>query len=113
MVLHCHSPSATVLSMVVEADVLELQGYELIKAFRGYSSHESTLSIPIVENTQYIPDMVKWVEARLAAAPDTPAYLIRGHGVYVWGTDESECMRQLEALDFLFQCELQRRLLAS
>lgn len=108
MVLHCHSPYATVLSMV-EEDVLSLRGYELIKAFRGHDSHESVLSIPIVENTQHIPDMVGWVAARLESDPMTPAYLIRGHGVYVWGADEAECMRQLEALDFLFHCELQRR----
>ena len=45
----------------------------------------------------------------LAAKPDCPAYLIRGHGVYCWSDDLDSCLDKLEAVEFLLQCELERR----
>lgn len=104
-VLHCHSPSATVLSRRRQGSIL-LQGYELLKAFDGIDSHDVSLEIPVFENTQDIPALAGEVDAYLARHPHCPAYLIRGHGVYCWGMDIDGCMRQLEALDFLLQCEL-------
>ena len=35
------------------------------------------------------------------------AYLIRGHGVYTWGKNISECFRHLEALEHLLGYQLQ------
>jgi methylthioribulose-1-phosphate dehydratase len=37
------------------------------------------------------------------------AYLIRGHGVYVWGESMEEAERHLEALDYLFNAEILER----
>jgi methylthioribulose-1-phosphate dehydratase len=108
-VLHCHSPNATVLSRLLPDDVLRLCDYELLKAFRGIETHAATLTIPIFANTQHIPTLAREVETWLQLAPDTPAYLIRGHGVYCWGASADECLRQLEALDFLLDCELRAR----
>jgi methylthioribulose-1-phosphate dehydratase len=34
------------------------------------------------------------------------AYIIAGHGLYTWGSSIQETLRHLEALDFLFECEL-------
>lgn len=108
-VLHTHSPAATVLSMLLEEeDHIELAGYELIKAFRGESTHETSLRMPIFPNTQDIPRLADEVEAWLNAHGDCHAYLIRGHGVYTWGGDIDECHRHLEALEFLLGCELEK-----
>ena len=108
-VLHCHSPNATLLSRLLPGDVLTLCDYELLKAFRGVDTHATTVDIPIFANTQNIPTLAREVDACLSARPDIPAYLIRGHGVYTWGATADECMRHLEALDFLMGCELQMR----
>ncbi len=110
-VLHCHSPSATVLSRQVSNSSLRLAGYELLKAFDGIDTHAVSLNIPVFENTQDIPTLAKKVDSYLNKHSGTPAYLIRGHGVYCWGEDLDACMRNLEALDFLLQCELQERML--
>ncbi len=107
-VLHCHSPTATVLSQLWHGDRLELSDYELLKAFRGIATHATTVTLPIFPNTQRIDELAADVQAHLERQPQTPAYLIRGHGVYVWGESADECLRQLEALDFLLQCELQK-----
>ncbi len=106
-VLHGHSPAATVLSMTEKSDRLSFSGYELLKAFEGQSTHETTLDLPLFDNDQ---DM-----ARLASvvAPSLPScrmgYLIRGHGVYVWGPDMDTALARLEGLEFLLACELERR----
>lgn len=107
-VLHCHSPTATLLSQLWHSDALVLSDYELLKAFRGITTHATSLTLPIFPNTQQIDELATEVQRYLERHPETPAYLIRGHGVYVWGESANECLRQLEALDFLLQCELQK-----
>jgi methylthioribulose-1-phosphate dehydratase len=34
------------------------------------------------------------------------AYIIAGHGFYTWGPSVTETLRYLEALEFLFDCEI-------
>ena len=106
-IIHVHSPAATVLSMVVADAELVLSGYELQKALSGVTSHEARVALPVLDNDQ---DALA-LDARAAAAvpPDGHGYLIRGHGLYTWGADARRAARHAEALDFIFQCELQRR----
>lgn len=106
-VLHCHSPAATVLSRHwPEASAITLRDYELLKAFPGIDTHAAALAIPIFDNTQDMTRLAQTVEPYLESNPPCPAYLIRGHGLYVWGDSAAGCQRHLEALDFLLQCEL-------
>lgn len=107
-VLHTHSPAATVFTLENSASEVRLQGYELLKAFPGIDTHEQTVVIPVFDNTQDIPALAKKVQHHLDAHPDTPAYLIRGHGVYTWGDNMSACERHLEAIEFLLECECRR-----
>tara|TARA_R110001592_G_scaffold1254_1_gene7404 strand:+ start:281 stop:904 length:624 start_codon:yes stop_codon:yes gene_type:complete len=108
-VLHCHSPAATVLSMALaEHNELTLEDYELLKAFDGVDTHAARVRIPIFANTQDINALALEADQYLAAHPLCPAYLIRGHGVYCWAKDLDSCMRNLEALDFLLHCELEK-----
>jgi methylthioribulose-1-phosphate dehydratase len=110
-VLHTHSVRATVLTMeLATCDTLVLQGYELQKAFAGVVTHESKVAIPVYENTQDMVELSARVEARMQREGTGVAYLIRGHGLYTWAEDLQACMRHLEALEFLFECEWQRYL---
>lgn len=107
-VLHTHSVKATVLSRLVPAgQALELQGYELQKAFAGVTTHESVLSVPVFENTQDIDALAGATAAWFRDHPGQPGYLIRGHGLYTWGRTMAECLRHVEAFEFLFECELE------
>lgn len=107
-VLHTHSMPATVLSRWMESDnELCLTDYELQKAFPGYESHESQLVIPIFENTQNISALAEETKAYFSHNPDIPGYLIRGHGLYTWGHNMADCLRHVEAFEFLLQCELE------
>jgi methylthioribulose-1-phosphate dehydratase len=105
-VLHTHSVNATVLSRLTLADSLVFADYELQKAFSGISTHESQVLVPIFDNDQDIARLAAKVQPWLDRYPDCVGYLIRGHGLYTWGPRMSDALRQVEAFEFLFECEL-------
>lgn len=109
-VLHTHSVAATVIGMELPQDARQLSfhGYELQKAFAGQTTHEAIVTIPVYDNTQDMLALARSVEQRMQEEGTGVAYLIRGHGMYTWGQDVAECMRHVEALEFLFECELKR-----
>ena len=110
-VLHTHSVNATVLSRLCLSESLVFADYELQKAFSGISSHESQVEVPIFDNDQDIARLAAKVQPWLEAHPDCVGYLIRGHGLYTWGARMSDALRQIEAFEFLFECELKVRAL--
>jgi len=110
-VLHTHSVNATVLSRLTAGDRVVFENYELQKAFAGVVTHESKVIVPIFENDQDIARLAAKVQPWLDAHSDCPGYLIRGHGLYTWGARMSDALRQIEAFEFLFECELKTRAL--
>jgi methylthioribulose-1-phosphate dehydratase len=102
-VLHGHSVAATVLSM---AGQISFSQYEILKAF-GFATHEVDVDLPVFENDQDIARLAKMLEPELLEGP--VGYVIRGHGVYAWGTSVEHAFWRLEALEFLLQCELERK----
>ena len=109
-VLHGHSIAATVLTTIASGPLV-FAGYEVQKAFAGQMTHEGTVTVPVVANDQDISRLAANVEpALLTGAP--AGYLIRGHGAYVWGPDMDAALARLEALEFLLECELEKRKLA-
>jgi methylthioribulose-1-phosphate dehydratase len=110
-VLHTHSVNATVLSRLTLADSLVFADYELQKAFSGVSTHECQVLVPIFDNDQDIARLASKVQPWLDQHADCVGYLIRGHGLYTWGATMADCLRQVEAFEFLFECELKVRAL--
>ncbi|SNC75428.1 methylthioribulose-1-phosphate dehydratase [Marinobacter sp. es.048] len=107
-VLHTHSVKATVLSRLLEpGQPLALEGYELQKAFTGVETHESVLTVPVFDNTQDIDALAEHTREWFREHPGQPGYLIRGHGLYTWGKTMADCLRHVEAFEFLFECELE------
>ena len=111
-VLHTHSPAATVLSLVV-GNTLILQGYELLKAFAGVYSHETRVRIPIFANDQDMMRLSAQVDAWITQHGAPHAYLISGHGLYTWARGLRHAGIQIEALEFMFECELLRMRIGS
>ena len=106
-VLHTHSPASTVLSRA--HDTIRLEHYELLKIFAGIETHETAVEVPVFENDQDIARLARVVEAHMGTGEAVHAYLIRGHGLYAWGRTVAEARHRVEALEFLFECELQER----
>jgi methylthioribulose-1-phosphate dehydratase len=99
-VLHTHSVKATLVSMA-SAKQVTLAGLELLKAFDGIATHDTSITIPVFDNTQDIAALARQVEVYMNKYGTGYAYLIRGHGLYTWGGDLPATMRHLEALEFL------------
>lgn len=112
-VLHTHSVNATVLSRLTPQAFIEFEDYELQKAFSGVSTHESRVRVPVFDNDQDIARLAAKVQPWLEVHPDCVGYLIRGHGLYTWGARMSDALRQIEAFEFLFECELKMRSLSN
>jgi methylthioribulose-1-phosphate dehydratase len=106
-VLHTHSSASTVLSR--RCDNLRLEGYELLKILEGTETHETAVDVPVFENDQDIARLAGVVEAHMNTGVARHAYLIRGHGVYAWARTVPLARHRVEALEFLFECELLAR----
>ncbi len=108
-VLHTHSRVQTVASRLYASDGhVRLEGYELLKAFTGNSTHEAAIDVPVLGNTQDMMQLAAQVDA-LLDQQRMWGYLIDGHGLYTWGRDMAETRRHLEAFEFLLGCELDLR----
>ena len=105
-VAHCHSPNATLASLLPSTDGgLVLEGWELLKAIAGQTTHETRLTIPVLPNTQDMAGLA----TTFRPAHGVPALILMGHGIYAWGRDTAEAFRHLEALEELCGLELRRR----
>ncbi|MBK8258160.1 MAG: methylthioribulose 1-phosphate dehydratase [Polyangiaceae bacterium] len=108
-VVHTHADSAAVLGLLfAEAGELRLTGWELLKAFRGITTHEAEVLLPIYPNTQNVPSLADRVLQHLPNG--VYAYLIAGHGLYAWGSTPAEAERHAVAVEHLTHCELQKRM---
>lgn len=113
-VLHGHSVPATAFTMALPGRTeIRLEGYEVLKAWSDViTSHEATIALPIIENDQDMQRLAARLEPLLKAGEAPIGYVLRGHGVYVWGADVQAALYRLEALEFLLATEIERRKLA-
>jgi methylthioribulose-1-phosphate dehydratase len=111
-VLHVHSIWATVLSNVRAAQGgIAISGYEMLKGLSGVNTHEHTEWLPILENSQDYGGLSVRLDGVLLEHPDAHGVLLRGHGLYTWGTDVKEAQRHVEILEFLFEVVGQSQLI--
>jgi methylthioribulose-1-phosphate dehydratase len=100
-VAHTHSLWATLLSE--RGDTVAIEGFEMLKALDGVTSHEHREVLPVVANAQDWTQGARRVEEALARQPEAHGLLIRGHGLYTWGRDSAEARRHVEALEYLLE----------
>jgi methylthioribulose-1-phosphate dehydratase len=105
-VLHSHAPVSVALGRSLWGGAWTIEGHELLKALPGIDTHEASVSVPVVENSQDMQVIERAVMPRLGGVP---AYMIRGHGLYGWGADVAEAERVVEALEWLAEAELAER----
>jgi methylthioribulose-1-phosphate dehydratase len=104
-VLHVHSPVATLISMDrATAGAVIIEGFEMLKALDGITTHETSLAVPVFANDQDVPALARRVDERLGREPGHVGYLIAGHGLYAWGKTVADARRHVEAFDFLLSC---------
>ncbi|MCS6999199.1 MAG: methylthioribulose 1-phosphate dehydratase [Aquificaceae bacterium] len=103
-VLHVHSVNSTLISRLSKENV-NLKDYELLKAFEGINTHETSIQVPVFENSQDMKELSRRIEERLREGRFY-GFLLRSHGLYAWGKSIREAYIRLEAFEFLFECEL-------
>jgi methylthioribulose-1-phosphate dehydratase len=102
-VAHVHAQSAVLASLLCARDgKVRLEGLELLKAFRGVTTHATHLDVPVFDNEQDMEALSARVQTRLKAEGLGWGFLLAGHGLYVWGQDANETLRHLDAFDYLF-----------
>ncbi|WP_457601623.1 methylthioribulose 1-phosphate dehydratase [Hydrogenivirga sp.] len=104
-VVHTHSPNATLISRLARGRV-ELEDYELLKAFPEIETHETRLSVPVFENDQNMERLSSRVGEFLRKHSEVYGFLIASHGLYTWGKDMESALMHAEAYEFLFECEI-------
>jgi methylthioribulose-1-phosphate dehydratase len=103
-VLHTHSVWSTMLSdLYFDDGGLAIEGYEMLKGLAGVKTHEHREWLPILENSQNMPELADRVADTLGQSPDTHALLLRRHGLYTWGSDLTQAKRHVEIFEFLLE----------
>lgn len=104
-VVHTHSAAATILSRL-GAETLVLEGYEMLNALDGVRSHTGRVSLPIFSNYEDYKHLAIWFHRYVVRYPSNSGLLIKGHGLYSWGATVADAVRQVEAIEFMLDCEL-------
>jgi len=108
-IFHVHSIWNTLLSNRFAArGVVPLEGYELLKALSGVSTHLHHEEVPVLENSQNYAGLSQQLTEVLRLFPKAHGVLLRRHGLYTWGESIAGARRHLEALEFLFEVEGRR-----
>ncbi|MDX5983856.1 methylthioribulose 1-phosphate dehydratase [Sphingomonas echinoides] len=108
-VLHSHSATAVGLSRATPGAGYTFTGHEMLKALPGIATHETSVVLPIVPNSQDMAELDAAITPHLLVPGAIPAYLIRSHGLYGWGQDMAEAERVIEAVEWMIAAELAER----
>ncbi|MCB0219316.1 MAG: methylthioribulose 1-phosphate dehydratase [Chrysiogenetes bacterium] len=108
-ILHVHSPANTLLGMhFQDKGGFWVSGYEMLKGLEGVTTHDASVFVPVVRNSQDMEVIRAWLEPQLAQTPGLRGFLIAGHGLYAWGADVAQAYRHVEIFEFLFECLARR-----
>ncbi len=102
-IVHSHSVYSVLQSMKNQQSI-ELSGYEVLKGFEGIKTHETTVHVPVFDNTQDMPAFAEILEQEKKRLT-VPAFIMRQHGTYAWGRNLFEAKRHLETAEYLFEVD--------
>jgi methylthioribulose-1-phosphate dehydratase len=123
-ILHTHSIWGTILSRQALATqqtrgAIQIQGYEMLKGLEGITTHDTTINVPVFQNSQDMVELSDRIREVLISSDGGPSevlshhgFLLSGHGLYTWGRTLAEARRHIEIFEFLFEVTAQQKLLA-
>ena len=99
-IVHCHPPFVVGLSDTWKGSFVRFGGVEMVKAL-GAPDYSDWVECPVIQNLS-VKEMshLSGLDQELR---DAPALILRGHGVYAWGSDPDEALSALEAIEFIAQ----------
>lgn len=107
-VIHSHSLSAVMATMLYDADEFRITEVEMIKGIKGHGFYDVCV-VPIIENTAYESELTSSLQDAIDRYPKTSAVLVRSHGVYVWGDNWIQAKTQAECYHYLFEAAVQMK----
>ncbi|RVT44365.1 methylthioribulose-1-phosphate dehydratase [Rheinheimera sediminis] len=107
VILQTQELQATVFSRLIKADQHLFVGYEMQHQVAIDPAQRSCCPLVILE-PQATELILQDLKQRFHREALPYAFLIRGHGLYVWGYSVDSAKRHLEAWQFLIACELER-----
>lgn len=100
-VFHVHTVFNNLLSEYYgDAGYIPARDIELIKEL-GIWADNTVMQIPVLPNDSAFSKIAKQIPGTLKL--DIPGFLLRNHGIYVWGSNTIEAKRRLEAFEFIFE----------
>jgi methylthioribulose-1-phosphate dehydratase len=100
---HVHSVEANLVSRWTDGDALPLPPLEMLKGL-GIPAETPDVQLPIFPNYADVPQIAQAIRDRLKQQhPQTPALLIRDHGVTVWASSPDEARNRLEIAEYIFR----------
>jgi len=105
-ILHSVNCQAMIASHLFRGNEYKLRYHAMIqgildaKECEKYETDNNRLAVPIV----YDP---KKLSEKLKLHPQTPAVLIKGQGLFVWGKDLNECIFRTEAFHQMFEFSIE------
>jgi methylthioribulose-1-phosphate dehydratase len=103
-VLHSHMLDALLFADLFPGkQFATIKNLELLKGFKGIKTHELEINIPVFDNTQDIRQLAETVKPAILSQPFSYGLLLRGHGIYVWGSSIEEAKRHLEVFEYIFK----------
>lgn len=106
VILHSHSKYSVLMSQLVDKEI-SFSGYEIQKGFKGQTTHDATVSIPVIDNTQDMVEFSEWMRNRKDEF-NCHCFIIRNHGTYAWGDNLFEAKRHIETLEYLLEVEFEK-----
>ena len=108
-IIHCHILESLLFADLFPGqDKIKVSGLELLKAFKNIDKHNLTINIPCFDNTQNISELAEKTLAELKVS-DCHCYLIRDHGIYIWGSSIIEAQKHLEVYEYIFRYYLKKK----
>jgi methylthioribulose-1-phosphate dehydratase len=107
VVLQTHTIQTTVFSRLIKADQHLFVGYEQQQRVASNQGQRDCCPLTILD-AQTTELTLQELKLRFESDTLPYAFLIRGHGLYVWGNSVDSAKRHLETWQFLISCELER-----
>jgi methylthioribulose-1-phosphate dehydratase len=103
-VLHTHSINALLITNLFENE-FQCTNLEMLKGIQGHKNTD-WCRVPIIENTEFEPELTESLKNAIIAYPNSNAVLVRNHGVYIWGNTWEKAKIHAEVYDYLFEAIL-------
>jgi methylthioribulose-1-phosphate dehydratase len=99
---HIHSIPGNVAARLAEGGALRLPPLEMIKGF-GIWEEEPEVDVAVFPNHLHVPRIAEEMAERFAIEPPrVPGFVIRDHGLTVWGRDADAALNHVELFEYLF-----------